>query len=141
MTNETFHDALVKSEEWLRELAKTLQVTDDRQAVRALRAGLQTIRDRLPASEVVDLGAQLPMLIRGLYYEGWTLTNDPTDVRTRAQLLDRVRDRLRDPRLDPEAVLRAVVHVLAWHVSGGELDDIAATLPRPIAELWEDAMA
>lgn len=138
---DTFQDALTKSEAWLRELRKTLIVDNDRQAIGALRAGLHAIRDRLPAAEVVDLGAQLPMLIRGMYYEGWTLTNDPTETRTRDQMLARVRERIRDPRLDPEDVLRAVIRLLAWHVSDGELDQIVNTLPGPIAALWDEAMA
>jgi uncharacterized protein (DUF2267 family) len=37
--------------------------------------------------------------------------------------------------------LRAVIRLLAWHISGGELDDIAGTLPRSIAELWDEALA
>jgi uncharacterized protein (DUF2267 family) len=141
MTPDIFQEALTKAEQWLQELNATLHPEDDRQAVRALRAGLHAIRDRLPAREVVDLGAQLPVLIRGLYYEGWSFSNDPTRIRTTEQLLEQVRHELRDPRLDPEAVIRAVIHVLAWHVTGGELDDIKSTLPRPIAALWEEAMA
>jgi len=137
--SNTFQEALTRSEEWLRELSQTLHVVDDRQAIRALRAGLHALRDRLPAPEVVDLGAQLPMLIRGLYYEGWRYANDPGEIRTRDQLVERVRNDLRDPRLDPEDVLHAVIRVLTLHVTTGELEDVVGVLPKPIAELWEEA--
>jgi uncharacterized protein (DUF2267 family) len=140
MPTEIFQDAVTSATPWLEEVAKTLRV-DDRKALRALRAGLRVIRDRLPIHEAVDLGAQLPPLIRGYYYEGWTLANDPTRMRTRAEFLAEVARELRDPGLDPEAVARAVIQVLAWHVTGGELDDIASSLPRRIGALWEDAMA
>jgi uncharacterized protein (DUF2267 family) len=141
MTTHVFHEAETKANAWLREFSARLHPVDDRQALRALRAGLHALRDRLPASEVVDLGAQLPMLIRGLYYEGWTLTNDPTGIRTRDEWFDDVRRRLRDPRLDAEQVLRAVIEQLRPHVSTGELADIAATLPRPLLALWDAVMS
>lgn len=137
--SDTFQEAVTRSEEWLRDLAQTLRTLDDRQTLRALRAGLHALRDRLPAPEVVDLGAQLPMLIRGLYYEGWRFANNPGEIRTRAQIVERVRNNLRDPRLDPEDVLQSVIRVLALHVSTGQLEDMVGVLPKPIAELWEES--
>lgn len=129
---------------WLAELGQRLGLPADesRRAVHALRAGLHAIRDRLPACEVLDLGAQLPTLIRGLYYEGWTLRNDPTRIRNRTAMIARVEAELgSDERLDAIDVLRAVIHLLVQHVSAGELADVVATLPRSIAALWEDVAA
>ncbi|MBS1120573.1 MAG: hypothetical protein H6Q90_2801 [Deltaproteobacteria bacterium] len=127
---------------WLNELMESLELSspaDGARALHALRAGLHAIRDRLPASEVVDLGAQLPTLIRGIYYEGWTLTNDPTTIRDRAAMVARVKHGLMpDPRLDPVDVLRAVISLLVEHVTPGEILDVVATLPAPIAALWQD---
>lgn len=139
--SHVFDSHLETASAWLNQLIENLDLSQpaDPQALRALRAGLHAIRDRLPAAEVVDLGAQLPTLIRGLYYEGWTLTNDPTRIRDRAAMIARVQDELAsDPRLDPVDVLRAVIHLLVEHVSPGEILDVIATLPRPIAELWQD---
>jgi uncharacterized protein (DUF2267 family) len=125
---------------WLNELGENLGLSpqDAAHALRALRAGLHAIRDRLPAAEVVDLGAQLPTLIRGLYYEGWRLANDPTRIRDRAAMIARVREELATDPLDPVDVLRAVIHLLVEHVSPGEILDVVATLPSRIAELWQD---
>ena len=45
--------------------------TDDRQdAYRAVRGVLHTLRDRLPVEESAQLAAQLPTLLRGVFYEG-----------------------------------------------------------------------
>lgn len=124
---------------WLKELVENLHLspTEEGRALHALRAGLHAIRDRLPAGEVLDLGAQLPLLIRGIYFDGWTLTNDPTKIRDRTAMIARITKELApDSRLDPVDVLRAVIQLLVEHVSQGEIEDVLATLPKPIASLW-----
>lgn len=126
---------------WLRTFIDDLGLPsgEHARAMRALRAGLHAIRDRLPAAEVVDLAAQLPTLLRGLFYEGWTLNNDPTRIRDRSALLDRVKTELgADLKLAPYDVLRSVIRLLVEHVSSGEIRDIVATLPRSIAALWNE---
>jgi uncharacterized protein (DUF2267 family) len=93
----------------------------------------------LPAAEVIDLGAQLPTLIRGIYFEGWKLNHDPSRIRDRSEMIERVRKELApDLRLDPIDVLRSVIELLTEHVSVGELKDVVATFPKPIASLWHD---
>lgn len=136
-----FDSALGSANLWLNELMATLELpaSEGRRGLRALRAGLHAIRDRLPAAEVVDLGAQLPTLIRGVYYDGWRMTNDPGEIRDRAEMLARVRKEIEsDDKLDAYTVLRAVISLLHKHVSTGELQDVIGTLPRPIATLWEE---
>jgi uncharacterized protein (DUF2267 family) len=126
---------------WIEALVDSLELapTDHGRALHALRAGLHAIRDRLPDSEVVDLAAQLPTLIRGIYYEGWTPGRETKQLRSRAAMVARVgRELAPDKHLDPVDVLRAVIHLLVEQVSDGEIQDILSTLPRPIAALWHD---
>jgi uncharacterized protein (DUF2267 family) len=142
-THHVFDQYVEVANRWLATIARDLDLdaSERRRALRALRAGLHAIRDRLPAAEVLDLGAQLPTLIRGLYYEGWTLANDPTVIRTRSAIVERVERELGlDPQLDPIDVLRAVILLLAEHVSPGEIEDVMSTLPRPIKTLWDDVI-
>jgi uncharacterized protein (DUF2267 family) len=126
---------------WIKELADNLELRPDEypRALRAMRAGLHAIRDRLPSNEVVDLGAQLPTVIRGFYYEGWTLHRDIKQLRDRDAMVARVKKELApDLHLDAVDVLRGVIHLLVEHVSEGEIRDVLATLPKPIAALWHD---
>lgn len=139
--NRIFDSYVEAANGWLKELGENLDLMPNEQprALHALRAGLHAIRDRLPAKEVLDLGAQLPTLIRGVYYEGWRLDNDPRRIRDRAAMVARVRKELApDLRLDPVDVLRAVIHLLVEHVSAGEIRDVVATLPKPLKSLWDD---
>jgi uncharacterized protein (DUF2267 family) len=136
-----FDSHLDAAHRWIKELIENLDLGADEgpRALHALRAGLHAIRDRLPNHEVADLGAQLPTLIRGFYYEGWTAQHDIKHLRTRAAMIARVEKELApDKHLDPVDVLRAVIHLLVEHVSEGEVRDVLATLPKPIAALWHD---
>jgi uncharacterized protein (DUF2267 family) len=77
------------------------------------------------------------MLIRGLYYEGWTPTGQPDKVRHKAVFLAPIRDYFRnDWHVEPEEIARVVCKVLATHVSAGEIDDIKQLLPQELKELW-----
>lgn len=62
---DTFDTTIHKTNAWLNELRQELG-WDDRHAVYlALRATLHALRDRITVEEVAQLGAQLPMLVRG----------------------------------------------------------------------------
>lgn len=103
------------------------------QSYGALRAVLHALRDRLSVEEGAQFAAQLPMLVRGIYYEGW----DPNRVSTRmttAEFLQRVRrDYPFELEDSAEQLVRSVAHSLRHHVSEGEWSDIRATLPSELA--------
>jgi uncharacterized protein (DUF2267 family) len=112
--------------------------TDDRHvAYVALRGTLHALRDRLTVEEVAQLGAQLPMLIRGFYYEGWDPTGKPLKVRDREQFLARIAQEIRDTgQTDPARAASAVFRVLAARIAGGEIEDVKQVLPPDIRDLW-----
>jgi uncharacterized protein (DUF2267 family) len=124
---------------WLKELAERMGGGwDRRRAYHALRAVLHALRDRLPVGEAVDLGAQLPMLVRGFYYEGWRPANTPLKDRSLEHFVAHVATAFPDEApADVEEVTRAVFELLAHHVTGGEIEDVKAALPREIKSLWE----
>jgi uncharacterized protein (DUF2267 family) len=134
---DVFDTTLHKTNSWLNDLMQVLGWQDRHKAYMALKATLHALRDRLTVEEVAQLGAQLPMLIRGFYYEGWDPTGKPLRVRHKEEFLARIEQELRgDDHIDPQRVARAVFTVLAKRVSEGEIEDVKHVLPTEIRDLW-----
>src|SRR5437588_12445195 len=100
---------------WLDEIMKTLG--PDRQvAWHALGAVLRALRDRLPIELGAHLGAQLPLLVRGLYYDQFQPARIPERLRTEEEFLSRVSEDLSSTRpIDARDAVRAVFAVLNRH--------------------------
>ena len=98
---------------------------------------LHALRDRLPVDQAAALAAQLPMLVRGFYYEGWHPHGKPVKERHKEEFLAHIAAAFRDdPDVDPEQVARAVFQVLSKHVTSGEIDGVKRSLPTEIRALW-----
>jgi uncharacterized protein (DUF2267 family) len=134
---DVFDTTLHKTNSWLNDLMQVLGWPDRHKAYMALKATLHALRDRLTVEEVAQLGAQLPMLIRGVYYEGWDPTGKPLRIRHKEQFLGRIEEHFRgDDFIDSERVARAVFTVLARRVSEGEIQDVKHVLPAEMRDLW-----
>ncbi len=130
-----------KTNIWLKEIMENLETDDRHRAYLALTAVIHALRDRLPADEVVQLGAQLPMLIRGLYYDGWDVKCEPIK-HDKSSFLQYIRNQFRqDPNLDAEMLARAVLKVISHRVAEGEIQNVKGVLPKDLRELWEPATA
>jgi uncharacterized protein (DUF2267 family) len=124
---------------WLKELMEELGWEDREHAYHALGAVLHALRDRLTVVEAADLGAQLPMLIRGLYYEGWNPSGKPVKERSREEFLAHIAAAFpSDAEMYPEGIAWAVFTVLRRHVSAGEIGDVKHVLPVQIRSLWPE---
>lgn len=133
-----FESALVDAYRWVHELQVELNWGEPHYALHALRAGLHALRDRLTADQTAHIAAQLPVLIRGVFYEGWVPAHTPVPDRHLAAFLNHVDRDLRQSAdaYDPEHVARAVFALLRRHVSPGAIDHVMATLPAEIRKLW-----
>ena len=90
----------------------------------------------LARDEAVYVGAQLPPLLRGLYYEGWH-PGARGAARSRSAFLERIHDGVhRDPGVDAEEVARAVFAMLAARLPAAEIEDAKAATPKPLHNLW-----
>ena len=134
---DVFDTTLHKTNSWLNDLRQVLGWQDRHKAYLALRVTLHALSDRLTVEEVAQLGAQLPMLIRGFYYEGWDPTGKPLRVRHKEQFLAQIERQFKsDDGIDPERVAHAVFTVLAKRVTDGEIEDVKHVLPAEIRDLW-----
>ncbi len=85
----------------------------------------------------MHLGAQLPLLVRGIFYDGWRIAGKPSDERQPVEFATLVAADL-PPSLarDASRVTRAVFGLLEKELGQGETEKIIATLPRPLRVLW-----
>lgn len=133
---DVFDTTLRKSEEWIHAIQRALVWDQPQRAYLALRAVLHTVRDRLPVLEATHLGAQLPMLIRGLYYEGWSPLDKPVKL-TLEEFLLSIADYFKgDPQIDAALIARAVLDVMATRIDQRECAKIAGLFPQEFAGLW-----
>lgn len=129
--------ALKETEGWIDDLMERLGWHDRERAYRVLIAGLHAVRDSLPWGEAVHLGAYLPPLLRGLYYEGWHPRDGGLPLRRRRAFLERIHDSVHhDPGVDPELAARALLALLAQRLPTGELEDAKIVTPKELHGLW-----
>ena len=123
--------------EWLKELNNLMDWDDRHRSWRLLRAVFHALRDWLQVNEAAHLGAQLPTLLRGLYYEGWHPAGTPVKKRSLADFRARIDKAFdTDPLKDPNDAISAVFVLLARHVTKGEVADVRQSLPKDVRELW-----
>jgi uncharacterized protein (DUF2267 family) len=123
-------------DDWIEDLQRRLGWHDREKVYRALLAALHGLRDSLVRDEAVYVGAQLPPLLRGLYYDGWH-PGARRATRSRTAFLERVHEGVhRDPGVDAEEVVRAVFALLAARLPAAEVDDAKAATPRSLHNLW-----
>jgi uncharacterized protein (DUF2267 family) len=131
-----FDNAVHKANIWLKDVAAELLCDDRHRAYYALRTVLHAVRDHLPVEAVVALGAQLPTLVRGFYYEGWRPAGKPLKDRRRDSFLYQLSSHFDDASVDSEEIVRAVLRVLSRHVSRGEIENVKHCLPAELRTLW-----
>ncbi|MGA2453150.1 MAG: DUF2267 domain-containing protein [Solirubrobacteraceae bacterium] len=119
-----------KTHIWLNEVAAALGDDDRQYAYRALRAVLHALRDRLTVDVAAKLAAQLPTLIRGVYYEDWDPSRTPLAIHDVGTFLDHVAEEGHMAgETEASLAVTAVARVLRAHVSDGEIDGLLAVLP------------
>ena len=132
-----FDSTLHKTHHWLEEIMIDMGWQDQQKAYVGLRATLHALRDRLPPKNAINLSAQLPMLVRGFYFEGWHLEDKPLNYRHKDEFLQLVSKEAPSVEEDEiERVVTAVFHRLSIELSPGEADKVRKMLPEELRELW-----
>ncbi|MEV0940861.1 MULTISPECIES: DUF2267 domain-containing protein [Micromonospora] len=105
------------------------------QSYAALRTVLHLLRDRMTVQECAEFSAQLPVLVRGIYFDGWRPEDVPVKL-NRDDFLYEVRQGFPyDVEGGPERVARVVLDALRRHVTQGEWQDVKAGMPRDLQRL------
>lgn len=134
-----FDATIQNSNLWFEEMMDDLDWKDKYRAYLALRVSLHTLRDMLNTRETAELGGNLPMLIRGLYYEGWTPTEKPLRRRSKSEFLGAIREYFNnDPEVHPERVAREVFKLVIKSMSENAIDNIERILPGELQDLWSE---
>jgi uncharacterized protein (DUF2267 family) len=122
---------------WINALDERLRWHSKPRTYRLLKAVLHALRDWLPHEEAADLAAQLPTLLRGVYYEQWRPATTPVKRRDRTDFIARIDAAFTaDPLADSAAAVTAAFDVLSEKISMGEVEDLRGSLPREIRDLW-----
>jgi uncharacterized protein (DUF2267 family) len=125
-------------QDWLREFKETGELADEAAAFRVLGVVLHQLRDRLTLEEAVDLGAQLPLIVRGMYYEGWRPHSVPRKIRSREKFLDELAEALLPHTYPVDWAVGKVFALLTRHCDPGEIADVVGQLPDDLKELWPE---
>jgi uncharacterized protein (DUF2267 family) len=131
MSHDVFGEAIAHANTWVGSVAGELD-TDKERAHRALRATLHTLRDRLTVEGAAHLAAQLPLVVRGVFFEGWKPSAVPQKMH-HDEFLERVREEaMLETSDEAQDAVRAVMSVMWEHVTPGALDHVAAQLPTDL---------
>lgn len=132
-----FTDPVQKAEAWICDVMEELGLHDPHRAWSILRGVLHALRDRMTPDEAVQFAAQMPEIIRGMYYEGWMLRDKPVKIRHRREFLDRVhREAGVEMGTELEPSVRGVLRVLSARMSEGEINHLVRTMPEELRTLW-----
>ncbi len=135
-----FKKYILDGEKFVREVAAELGAPEETdKGGRVLRAVLHALRNRITPQESLQLIAQLPMLVKALYVDGWKISQEAMKLRHAGDFIEAVREAggqglYNDFTTDNEVekAIQAVFRVLKNHVSAGEINDILGILPAEV---------
>jgi uncharacterized protein (DUF2267 family) len=123
--------------EWVSELAGRLDYVSRPSAMRLLRTTLRLVRDHLLIDELAQFAAQLPLLIRGMFFEGWVPKRTPIRDRSAEGFLRAIEDQMGDAEDYRGAEdVKYVFELLNAHLTAGEIEDVRSSLPPKIRAFW-----
>jgi len=135
---EVWDSSIQRTNTWLKELMQELNSGDHRKTYQILRSVMHALRDHLPLEDAIYLGEQLPMLIRGMYFEHWNVTGKPLPLRSRNDFFTVVSHYMaRDGETsNAETGTRAVFRLLDRKATDGEIPDLHHVIPGILLDLW-----
>jgi uncharacterized protein (DUF2267 family) len=123
--------AVQSAQTWVHDVAHEFDTKDLEFAYRVLRAWLHTLRDRISVQASANFAAQLPDLIRGVFYAGW----DPSAVPEKYNAHEYVLRFARDATIGADDVGKAASATTAaalHHLPAAQIEKVFEQLPADI---------
>jgi uncharacterized protein (DUF2267 family) len=130
--------ALDTAHTWINDVAKQLDTHDREFAYRVLRAWLHTLRDRLTVEASAHFAAQLPDLIRGVFYAGWNPSAVPQKYDAHAFAVRFLRE-ANISLHDVDKVAAAITAAAFHQLPPAHMDKVLDQLPPDIRTLLRPA--
>jgi uncharacterized protein (DUF2267 family) len=125
--------------EWIARLDELIGWQDRDRSFHVMRATLHALREVLPIPEIAQLSAQMPIFIRGLFYEEWSPSRQGKELHNSDRFLQHVSDAVPGNRIgDPAKAVTAVFVLLNYFITAGEINDVRANLRESMRKLWPD---
>ena len=135
---EVFDRTLHITNLWLDEICAEIG-PDKHLAWHVLGAVLRSIRDELLIGQSAHLAAQLPLLVRGAYFDQYRPAAQPAAERSQEDFLARIRHELAATRpVRPDHAASAVMRTLNRHITGGQIKKVRDALPKSVRALWPE---
>jgi uncharacterized protein (DUF2267 family) len=123
---------------WINDVARELDTENREFAYRVLRAWLHTLRDRLTVEASAHFAAQLPELIRGIFYAGWNPNAVPEKYDAQAYTVRFLRE-ANISLHDVGKVAAATTAAVSRHLSPAQMDKVLDQLPPDIRTILQPA--
>jgi uncharacterized protein (DUF2267 family) len=139
----TFEQYAPEANKFVREIAQELSNPEDtNHAYRIMKSVLHTLREVLSPEESLHLMSQLPLVIKGVYVDGWHIS-PKNRIRSMQDFLTYLISQnapaaARDFGDDETAKhhTKCVFNVLKKHVAMGEIQHVIDQFPMELTELW-----
>jgi len=134
---DVFDKTIQTTNIWLDEIMAEIG-PDRRVAWHVLGTVLRAVRDRVPVELAAHFASQLPLLVRGVYFDQWRVLPEPLKFRTQDEFITFVQQGLRDTRpVNVRNAIIAVFDVISRHVPRGQCEKVRESLPADIQVLWK----
>jgi uncharacterized protein (DUF2267 family) len=135
---EVFDKTLHTTNLWLDEISA--EIGPDRHlAWHVLGAVLRSIRDEMQVEQSAHFAAQLPLLIRGAYFDQYRPATQPASARSHDDFVARIQHDLSGSRpINAEAAAATVMRTLNRHVTGGQVRKVRDALPKGVRAMWPE---
>jgi len=135
---EVFDKTLHTTNLWLDEICAEIG-PDKHLAWHVLGAVLRSIRDELLIGQSAHLAAQLPLLVRGAYFDQYRPAAQPVSERSQEDFIARIRQELAGSRpVRPDLAATAVMRTLNRHITEGQIKKARDALPKGVRALWPE---